>query len=190
MMNQAIQNRHEALRKTEVNTSFQEPSTASRSMRAAWKTLSQLRMGGQADEAASAYRPEEIKLALDAVVALADEPESSPVQSVEFARALMGQYRARDFVDVELFAASLASVFQHYQRSLCRLCVDPMVGLPSEVKFPPSVQEVKEWLDREQGRLGYYLWRVTQIREAQMGGSKMVKRLNPSGVDHSNKEGW
>jgi hypothetical protein len=85
------------------------------------------------------------------------------------------QYRARDFVDAEVFASSLATVFQCYRKSLCRLAVDPMVGIPSEVKFPPSVQEVREWLDRETGRLEYYQWRATQVRAAQIAGPKKVE---------------
>lgn len=145
------------------------PSTRPVNMLNAWKTLNLLRTGGEPEQDAKTYSVEDIVNALDAVTSFADEPPASPTQAVEFSRLLMGQYRARDFVDVKIFVSSLASVFQHYPRNLCRLAVDPMVGVPSEVKFPPSVQEVKAWLDRERDRLGYYLWRVTKIREAQIG---------------------
>jgi hypothetical protein len=36
------------------------------------------------------------------------------------------------------------------------------------------VQEVREWLDRETGRLDYYRWRATQVREAHLSGPKAV----------------
>lgn len=148
-------------------------------MRSAWKTLGRLREGGAPEADASVYGRDEIQIALEAVQAIIAEPEASPTQAVEFARALMGQYRARDFVDVETFASSLSSVFQHYRRSLCRLAVDPMVGLPSEAKFPPSVQEVKEWLDRETGRLEYYRWRTAQVQQTQLAGPKPVPQIEP-----------
>lgn len=143
-------------------------------MRSAWKTLSRLRQGGAANEVAATFSRDEVQFALEAVGAVIAEPEAPPTLAVECARMLMGQYRARDFVDAEVFASSLATVFQCYRKSLCRLAVDPMVGIPSEVKFPPSVQEVREWLDRETGRLDYYRWRVTQVAEAQAAGPKAV----------------
>lgn len=143
-------------------------------MRSAWKTFIRLRQGGVASEVAPTFGREDVEFALEAVGAVLAEPEATPTHAVECARMLMGQYRARDFVDAEVFASSLATVFQCYRKSLCRLAVDPMVGIPSEVKFPPSVQEVREWLDRETGRLEYYQWRAAQVREAQAGGPKAV----------------
>jgi hypothetical protein len=143
-------------------------------MRSAWKTFIRLRQGGAASEVAPTFGRDEVEFALEAVGAVLAEPESTPTQAVECARMLMGQYRARDFVDAEVFASSLSTVFQCYRKSLCRLAVDPMVGIPSEVKFPPSVQEVREWLDRETGRLDYYRWRATQVREAHLSGPKAV----------------
>lgn len=141
-------------------------------MRGAWKTLAGLRAGGRPDEVSGAYSAESLDHAIEAVQAVARDQDATPTQSVECARILMGQYRARDFVDAETFAASLATVFQHFPKTLCRLCIDPMVGLPSEVKFPPTVQEVREWLDRESGRLRYYEWRAREVRAAQLAGPK------------------
>ena len=143
-------------------------------MRSAWKTLIRLRQGGAANEVAPTFGRDDIQFAMEAVGAVLAEPEATPTHAVECARMLMGQYRARDFVDAEVFASSLSTVFQCYRKSLCRLAVDPMVGIPSEVKFPPSVQEVREWLDRETGRLEYYQWRATQVRAAQIAGPQEV----------------
>lgn len=148
-------------------------------MRGAWKTLAGLRAGGRPDEVAGGYSAESLEHAIEAVQCVARDQDSTPSQAVEFARGLMGQYRARDFVDAETFAASLATVFQHFPKTLCRLCIDPMVGLPSEVKFPPTVQEVREWLDREAGRLRYYEWRASQVRDAQSAGPKEIAPPEP-----------
>lgn len=146
-------------------------------MRSAWKTLADLRAGGAHDEVARCHSAESLENAIAAVQAMARDQNATPMQAVEAARSLMGQYRARDYVDAETFAASLATVFQHFPRTLCRLCVDPMVGLPSEVKFPPTVQEVREWLDREAGRLRYYEWRAKEVRAAQVADPKTVAAL-------------
>lgn len=144
-------------------------------MRDAWKTLAALRVGGPHEDAAACFPAESLEHAIEVVRAVARDRLATPTQSVEFARGLMGQYRARDFVDAETFAASLATVFQHFPRTLCRLCIDPMVGLPSEVRFPPTVQEVREWLDRETGRIRYYEWRAREVRAAQIAGPKVAE---------------
>ncbi|MDQ0505965.1 hypothetical protein [Xanthobacter agilis] len=143
-------------------------------MRSAWKTLADLRVGGAHDEAARTHSAESLEQAIAALRIVTSDQNATPTQAVEFSRGLMGQYRARDFVDAETFAASLATVFQNFQRMLCRLCIDPMVGLPAESKFPPTVQEVREWLDREAGRLRYYEWRAKEVRAAQLAGPKAV----------------
>lgn len=140
-------------------------------MRSAWKTLGALRQGGDIDRAAAALSSQDLHNAMGALTLFADALNCSPTQAVECARLLMGQYRARDFVDPEIFAPALSSVFEAYPHPLCSLSVDPLVGLPSSSRFPPSVSEVREWLDREQGRLSYYFWRVQEVTKAQQGGN-------------------
>lgn len=136
-------------------------------MQGAWKTLESLRLGGKAEEVATAFSVEELHNAISAAACFSDEPQCTPTQAVECARMLMGQFRVRDLVDPEIFAASLSTVLQAYPRRLARLAVDPLVGIPAGATFPPAVGEVKTWLDREQGRLGYYLKRAQDVLAAK-----------------------
>ncbi|WP_298966182.1 hypothetical protein [uncultured Roseibium sp.] len=66
------------------------------------------------------------------------------------ATTLAGCFRAKDFANAKTFAAALSATFQQYPEAVGRIVVDPVNGLPSTNKFPPSIAEVREALDARQ----------------------------------------
>lgn len=65
------------------------------------------------------------------------------------ATQLAGCFRAKDFADPRTFAAALAATFQSFPEVCGRIVVDPVNGLPSTAKFPPSIAEVRTALDEQ-----------------------------------------
>lgn len=59
----------------------------------------------------------------------------------------MSLYRRADFTDVDMFSTALCALFAAYPKLIGRQVIDPVKGLPGQLKFPPSIAEVKEALD-------------------------------------------
>lgn len=94
----------------------------------------------------------------DKLLAVAENAETklrraSAEDASKLARQLMGCYRGRDFIDAETFAAALAMTLSAHPIEVARLVCDPLVGIPSRLKFPPSLAEVREEIEVETAKL-------------------------------------
>lgn len=61
-------------------------------------------------------------------------------------RRLLGCYPERNIVDARAYTANLITVFMAYPAAMVVRCVDPVHGLPSVLKFFPSVADVSSFL--------------------------------------------
>lgn len=67
--------------------------------------------------------------------------------AVDAARKLMGCYRARDFLDPEMFTTALVANLVRYPAPVVKLTCCPVFGLARNQKFPPALAEVVEHMD-------------------------------------------
>jgi hypothetical protein len=81
------------------------------------------------------------------LAATAEQPECSAPEASNLGRMLMGYFRRGDFNDPEMFALGLAATFAEFPLTIGKQVVDPIKGLPSRLKFPPTIAEVREALD-------------------------------------------
>lgn len=99
--------------------------------------------------------PKTAATALLTVAGKRDRGETADARKAsELARMLMGCYRARDFVDPVQFAAALAVTFARHTEEVGLMVVDPTAGMPRTHRFPPSIAEVADELDRRSTHLG------------------------------------
>lgn len=106
----------------------------------------------------------------DKLLAVAENAETklrrpSAEDASRLARQLMGCYRGRDFIDAETFAAALAMTLSAHPIEVARLVCDPLVGIPSRLKFPPSLAEVREEIEVETAKLKRVGRMVRRARE-------------------------
>jgi len=81
------------------------------------------------------------------LAACSSRPKATNDEALNLARSLMALYRRADFIDVDVFSTAMCAVFADYPASIGRQAIDPVRGLPSRLKFPPSIAEIKEALD-------------------------------------------
>lgn len=77
------------------------------------------------------------------------EQDASTARELYAARcvkALMGFYPDRGNVDPDMYAKALRRQFSAYPESVCRKVIDPVHGLPSRLKWFPSLAEVSDAL--------------------------------------------
>lgn len=60
------------------------------------------------------------------------------------ARVMYGCYRKSDAYDPEVFAAAAAAVLSEYELRIVDFVTDPRTGLPSKLKWPPEIKEVRD----------------------------------------------
>ncbi len=60
---------------------------------------------------------------------------------------MFGCYRKSEASDPEIYAAATAAVLSEYSREVVDYVTDPRTGLPSRLKWLPSVFEVREACD-------------------------------------------
>jgi hypothetical protein len=65
-----------------------------------------------------------------------------PELAVKRARLLVGCYRREDFSDVEIAGRAFVSVLARYPESVVIAVTEPATGIPSKLKWPPSIAEV------------------------------------------------
>ncbi len=68
--------------------------------------------------------------------------------ALHMAAQLTGCFRLKDYANAQTFGGALAATFQAYPEAAGRMVIDPVNGLPSHLKFPPSIAEVREALDK------------------------------------------
>jgi hypothetical protein len=69
---------------------------------------------------------------------------AAPELAVQRARLLVGCYSKADFADPEIAARAFVSVLARYPESVVIAVTDPATGMPSKLKWPPSIAEVVE----------------------------------------------
>lgn len=69
--------------------------------------------------------------------------------AASFARQLLGLYPSRDLNDPEIYAKAMTSLLAAYPRDFVKRVCNPVTGLPSRLKFIPTLAEVREALDAE-----------------------------------------
>lgn len=57
---------------------------------------------------------------------------------------MFGCYRKQDANDPEIYVAAVTAVLSEYPREVIESVTDPRTGLPSRLKWLPTVAEVKE----------------------------------------------
>lgn len=95
---------------------------------------------------------------MELCIALDEGRRIDPKQATKMARVLLGCYRARDFVDVDMFATALVATLAQYPAPIVAMVVDPIKGMPRRFKFPPSLAEVADELEALDKRV-HLAWR-------------------------------
>jgi hypothetical protein len=85
-----------------------------------------------------------------------------PSVAADRARILLGCYRKGDANDPEVYAGAMISVLSRYPESVARSVTEPATGLPSRLKWLPSVAEVVEACEAEMN----YLRRALKRQQA------------------------
>lgn len=75
-----------------------------------------------------------------------------PDMAVSFAQTLLGFYPTREVNDAKTYVTALATVFGSFPPSICKRILHPVEGLPSRLKFLPTVADLVEALKAEQTR--------------------------------------
>ncbi|MBF9234698.1 hypothetical protein [Microvirga alba] len=71
---------------------------------------------------------------------------ADPIAAKEAAKAIVGSYRARDFVDPDTYLIGLIANLAQFPVVVIKLAADPVHGIPRKYKFVPSVAEVADEL--------------------------------------------
>lgn len=74
------------------------------------------------------------------------------LEAAAFAEQLVGLYPAREVVNAKVFSAGLSALMAAFPRDMVKRVCDPVAGLPSRLKFFPSLADVREALDAEKTR--------------------------------------
>ena len=75
-----------------------------------------------------------------------------PAVAATYARTLLGLYPARDLNDPETYAKAMTALMAAYPKDFLKRVCDPVTGLPSKLKFLPTLADVREALDLEASR--------------------------------------
>jgi hypothetical protein len=68
----------------------------------------------------------------------------NPLVAADRTRLLIGCYRKEDWSDPDIASRAIVSVFARYPESVVMAVTEPATGLPSRLKWPPSIAEVVE----------------------------------------------
>lgn len=77
---------------------------------------------------------------------------TTELEAIDCTKALLGMYPARHVHDADTFGRALATVFMAAELDFVRRVVDPITGLPSRLKYLPTIAEVNEALAAERTR--------------------------------------
>lgn len=77
---------------------------------------------------------------------------ASEVEAADAGKALLGLYPARQVHDAETYSRGVVAVFMASELDFVRRVVDPVTGLPSRMKFLPTMAEINEAISAERTR--------------------------------------
>jgi hypothetical protein len=75
----------------------------------------------------------------------------SPEQAVMYATMLFACYRAAEASEPKVYMAACERILRCYPERVAQAVCDPLDGLPSQSKFLPSIAEIKEACEKENG---------------------------------------
>lgn len=82
------------------------------------------------------------------------ENTCSPDDAEHMARSLVGMYPAREVNDAKAYASGVTALMSAYPLYAVRHVCNPVTGLPSRLKWLPTLAEIREALDAEKARHG------------------------------------
>jgi hypothetical protein len=82
------------------------------------------------------------------------EKPCSPDEATQAAENLIGLYPAREVHNATIFAKGITALMAAYPVYAVRRVCNPVTGLPSKLKFLPTLAEIKAALDDEKVRRG------------------------------------
>ena len=69
--------------------------------------------------------------------------------AVDFARVLLGCFRKIDAADVDVYTRAVVATLASYPAFAAQAACDPLRGLPSRLKWSPSIAELRQACERE-----------------------------------------
>ena len=94
-----------------------------------------------------------VAMAADVLVSITARDGASGVEEGErAARMLMGFYPAREVNDAVIFVRGMTAMMAAYPVDFVRRVIDPVNGLPSRLKWLPTLADVKAALEAEKAR--------------------------------------
>lgn len=94
------------------------------------------------------------------------------------ASRLLGCYRTGDANDPETYIAAVVSVLSRYDVEIMREVTEPATGLPSRLKWLPSISEIREECEMLAARVRRRVEREQQIHE-QFEARKRLQIAGP-----------
>jgi hypothetical protein len=76
----------------------------------------------------------------------------SPTDAAEAVGRLLGLYPGREITDARTYAQGLTAMLAAYPRDFVKRVCNPVTGLPSRLKFLPTLADLREALDAERLR--------------------------------------
>lgn len=73
-------------------------------------------------------------------------------QAIVLAGQILSCYRHQPIPDADAFQMAMAAVLSAYPADLARLVANPVTGIASRLKFLPSIAEVRDALEAEDGK--------------------------------------
>ena len=102
---------------------------------------------------------------------------TQPEAATDMAQAILGVYRKDDVNDPQVYVRALAGLLGSYPFAVSRKVAHPYEGLPSRLKFLPSIAEVREALDaedrRQRGLVALARWMI-QEREKRAADARAL----------------
>lgn len=86
-------------------------------------------------------------------MAAAEREPISPENALKRARMMVGCYRAKDFVDVEVYCMALVANLCEFPTIVVNQVTDLRVGIPATHTFCPAISEVVEACRKFEERL-------------------------------------
>jgi hypothetical protein len=78
---------------------------------------------------------------------MSDHSSETLQRAAEAAEQLIGFYPSIMASDAKVYAAGMVKVLAHYPEHLVSEAIDPYSGLPSLHDYPPTMKQIKEFLE-------------------------------------------
>lgn len=72
---------------------------------------------------------------------------------------MLGCYRKTDLIDPEIYGSAVVSVFMRYSNDVVAAVTEPATGLPSRLKWLPTIAEIVESCDAQHPAPAVSYWR-------------------------------